>query len=169
MLITSLSGEDLQEIFQIGQNSAKMLLKNLGGEMKKQMEAGDIKKAVEFCSTNAQALTAQVDEKLGENVSIKRISTKYRSPANKPTKTEGKILFMLENSNSPVLTKVSENEYKFYQPLRIGKPVCLKCHGDVEDIPEVARKTIHEMYPQDKATNYKFGDLRGAVVVTIKK
>jgi 5'-3' exonuclease len=169
ILMTGLSAENLEEVFKIGQSGAKELLKTLGGEMKKQMASGDIKKAINFCSQEAQTLTNKVDEALGENVSIKRISTKYRSPANKPTKTEAKILFMLESTNSPLLTKVSDNEYKFYQPLRIGKPVCLNCHGKGEDMSEVARKTIHELYPQDKATNYNFGDLRGAVVVTIKR
>lgn len=169
ILISSLSGENLEKIFHIGQNSAKMLLQTLGGEMKKHIKSGDINKTIHFCSSNALLLTSQVDKKLGDNISIKRISTKYRNPANKPTRVEAKILFMLENSNSPILTKVSDDKYKFYQPLRITKPVCLKCHGTGKDMPEIARKTIHEIYPQDRATNYKFGDLRGAIVVTIKR
>ena len=133
------------------------------------MKSGGVEKAIQFCSANAMVLTSQVNQQLGDNISIKRISTKYRNPANQPTKSEAKILFMLENSNSPILTRVGDKTYKFYQPLRISKPVCLKCHGSVEDIPENIRTTIHDIYPQDRATNYKFGDLRGAIVVTIKR
>ncbi len=169
LVATGLSGENLEEVFNIGQSGAKLLLKSLGGEMKKQMSSGDIEKAIEFCSQEALTLTEKIDNELGENVYIKRISTKYRNPKNKPTKTEAKMLFMLESTNSPLLTKVSDKEYKFYQPLRIGKPVCLTCHGTAEDMPENVRAKIHKLYPQDKATNYKFGDLRGAIVVTIKR
>jgi len=169
MVIASLSGkDDLQKIFHTGKSSAKLLIKTLGKEMKSYMKNGDIKGAVEFCSGNAYILTDEVSKKLGKNISVKRISTKYRNPANKPTKTEAKMLFMLENNKSPLLTRVSNHEYKFYKPLRIGKPVCLKCHGKGFDMPEIARKTIHNLYPNDKATGYEFGDLRGAIVVTIK-
>lgn len=168
-LIANLSGEDLEKIFITGQEASKLLLKTLGGEMKKQIENGDIVKAVQFCSQNAYTITEQVDKQLGENISIKRISTKNRNPINQPTQEEAKLLFMLENSKTPILTKVGDTQYKFYQPIRIGQPVCLKCHGKGEDMPEAVRKITHELYPQDKATGYNFGDLRGAVVVTITK
>ena len=34
---------------------------------------------------------------------------------------------------------------------------------------EKLKNTIAKKYPEDKATGYKMGDIRGAVVVTIKK
>lgn len=168
MVIASLNGEDLDKIFQTGKQSAKVLVQALGKEMKSYMKKGDIQGAVNFCANNGLSLTQQVDEQLGKNISIKRISTKYRNPTNKPSNTEAKMLFMLENSKSPLLTKVSDSEYKFYKPLRIKKPVCLKCHGKGEDMPEIARKTLHTIYPNDLSTGHSFGDLRGAVVVTIR-
>jgi len=168
MIVASLSGEDLEKIFYTGKNSTKLLVKTLGKEMKKSMKKEGIKGAINFCANSALVLTQQVSDQLGKNISVKRISTKYRSPANKPTKTEAKMLFMLENNKAPILTKVKNGEYKFYQPLRIGKPVCLKCHGKGEDMPKIARRTLHSIYPNDNATGYEFGDLRGAVVVTIK-
>ncbi|HIO70486.1 MAG TPA: DUF3365 domain-containing protein [Campylobacterales bacterium] len=173
-LLGTLYGEDFQEIFKIGQKGAKTLLTTLKSEMKKQIKENGIEGAAQFCAFNAMVLTHKVNQELGENVSVKRISTKYRNPMNKPNESEAKILFMLENTNSPVLTKVERKGeedkeiYKFYQPLRI-KPVCLKCHGTAEDMPEGIRNTIHKIYPEDKATGYKLGDLRGAIVVTIER
>ena len=168
IVMANLNSQDLQKVFYTGQSSAKTLIKTLGKNMKQYMKKGDIEGAVNFCANNGLGLTDKVSKKLGKNVSIKRISLKYRNPMNKPTKTEARILFMLENSKAPLLTKVSDTEYKFYKPLRIGKPVCLKCHGKGDDIPEIARKTIGNFYPNDNATGYEFGDLRGAIVVTIK-
>jgi hypothetical protein len=167
-VIANLHGDDLQLIFNQGQKSAKTLIQTLGKEMKGFMKKGDIKGAVQFCSSNAYSLTEKVNKELGENISVKRVSTKFRNPANKPSKEEAKILFMLENTKQPILTKVSDGSYKLYKPLRIAKPVCLKCHGKGSDMPEEIRKTIHSIYPNDKATGYEFGDLRGAVIVTIK-
>jgi hypothetical protein len=168
VVIASLNSQDLEKVFQIGKSSSKLLLQTLGKNLKQHMKKDGIKGAVNFCSENALAITYEVSEKLGENISVKRISTKYRNPYNKPTKTEAKILFQLENNKFPILTKVKDGEYKFYKPLRISKPICLKCHGKGVDMPEIARRTLHHLYPNDKATGYEFGDLRGAIVVTIK-
>jgi hypothetical protein len=161
------SAEDFERYFIKGKEVSQVLLKRLGGELKKNLKTNGLEKTIEFCSQNALAITYEVDQSFGKYISVKRVSTKNRNPANAPTKSEKKILFMLENSKDPILTKVSDGTFKYYQPLRISKPVCLKCHGKVEDIPEAARKIIHTLYPEDKATGYEFGDLRGAIVVTI--
>jgi hypothetical protein len=42
--------------------------------------------------------------------------------------------------------------------------VCLACHGETI-APPIAAK-INELYPQDQATGFREGDLRGAFVVT---
>ena len=60
---------------------------------------------------------------------------------------------------------VRENEPVFYRPIRIGVDVCLKCHGDAESLaPEVSDR-LAELYPDDRATGFAMGDLRGAFVV----
>jgi len=159
---------------QIGQHSTKLLLKTLGSNMKKKMKAGGPIKALDFCATEAYNLTEKVNTQLPKGVSIKRISLKFRNPANKPEADEAKILASLETlqKNNVVLPKhllqkVNENVSKFYKPLLINKKVCLKCHGDIAN--ENITKAIAKKYPLDKAQHYKMGDLRGAVVVTIDK
>ena len=45
----------------------------------------------------------------------------------------------------------------------LGMETCLKCHGRVGH--EIANETyavISKLYPEDKATNYRLGDFRGA-------
>ncbi|EJF06491.1 Protein of unknown function (DUF3365) [Thiovulum sp. ES] len=169
LLTLGANAENFNEIFHTGQNSATTLLKALGGELKAKMKEGNITKAIQFCASNGLPITAKVDEKLGENISIKRISEKNRNPQNVPTEAEAKILKLMEENGSPILTKAGKDTYKYYHPLKIAKPVCLKCHGKGEDMPEQARKTIHSLYPKDKAYGYSKGDLRGAIVVEIRK
>jgi len=166
--------KQLQQINKEGKNASSKLLKTLGKNMKKNMKAGGPMKALDFCSNEAYALTEKVNTTLPKNVSVKRISTNYRSPANKPSTDELKVLKTFEDmkENNIVLPnklvqKVDEHTYKFYKPLTIQKQVCLKCHGDIKDVE--LRREIEKRYPLDKATGYKMGDLRGAVVVTIKK
>jgi hypothetical protein len=161
-------------VIQIGQQSTKLLLKTLGSNMKKKMKAGGPMKALDFCSTEAYTLTEKVNTELPNGVSIKRISTKFRNPINKPETNELKVLESLETLQKEhvalpkhLVQQVSKNVYKYYKPLVIKKQVCLKCHGDITN--QKIKQAIAKKYPLDNAQHYKMGDLRGAVVVTIDK
>jgi hypothetical protein len=55
----------------------------------------------------------------------------------------------------------------YYKPIRIAMPACLKCHGSAEkDIDPKTLAIIRQKYPDDLATNYKEGDLRGLWKIT---
>ncbi len=165
-------GETAQAV-KTGKEASRLLLKTLGGNMKKHMKAGGAKDALSFCSMKAAELTAEVDSRLGDKVSVKRITLKPRNPANMAEGDEKEILEALENlkENSIVLPKYllqkTRNGYKYYKPLVINKKVCLRCHG--RNIAPSLQAEIKKIYPADKATGYKMGDLRGAIVVTIEK
>ncbi len=166
--------ESLQSIVNTGEQSSKLLLKTLGSSMKKNMKAGGPMKALDFCSQEAYSLTEKVNKKLPKGVTVKRISLKYRNPANKPEADEVavlKALAKLKSANAilpkQIIQKIDTDSYKYYKPLTINKKVCMKCHGNIQNV--ALKHAIEERYPADKATHYKMGDLRGAIVVTIKK
>ena len=166
--------ENFKQVVQTGKKSSKLLLQTLGKNMKKNMKAGGPMKALDFCSQEAYTLTQKVNKTLPKGVNVKRISMKYRNPANKPEADEAVVLEALKQLKSAnvvlpkqIVQKVDGNTYKYYKPLVIHKKVCLKCHGDITDVE--LRRAIEARYPIDKATHYKMGDLRGAIVVTIKK
>jgi len=54
-------------------------------------------------------------------------------------------------------------EFRFMKAIPTGT-VCLMCHG-TQISPEVT-EAIANLYPEDKATGYSDGDIRGAFVVT---
>ncbi len=173
-LTTSLLIAQGQSIVDIGEQSSKLLLKTLGSSMKKNMKAGGPMKALDFCSQEAYTLTEKVNKKLPKGVTVKRISIKYRNPANKPEADEVAVLKALAKLKSAnvilpqqIIQKIDTDSYKYYKPLTINKKVCMKCHGNIQNV--ALKHAIKERYPADKATHYKMGDLRGAIVVTIKK
>jgi len=166
--------DTFKDVVKTGKESSKLLLKTLGSNMKKKMKAGGAMNALDFCSKEAYNLTEKVNKELKKGVSIKRISLKYRNPANKPEADEMKVLEALTQLKSAdvilpkqIVQKVDATTYKYYKPLLINKKVCLKCHGDIQN--KKLADAIAKKYPADKATHYKMGDLRGAVVVTVKK
>lgn len=158
---------------QTAEKVAKELLKTLGGNLKKHLKANGPIDALQFCSQNAYNLTQKVSDKFGKDIDVKRISLKPRNPANTPSKNEAEVLLKMEQEikagKKPHNVVVETPTYAIvYKPLVINKKACLICHGDLSKRPKLA-KAIKDIYPADKATGYKMGDFRGAIVVTIKK
>ena len=54
--------------------------------------------------------------------------------------------------------------FRYMKAIPTG-PICLNCHGGALT-PDVSAK-LKELYPDDKATGFKIGDLRGAFTVTL--
>jgi len=167
--------EEIDAVKTVGQKASSELLKTLGGNLQAHLKAGGAMDAFHFCSDQAYPLTESVDKELGAEVAVKRVSLKYRNPANAPQKDEKAILEALETlkANNAVLPAeivevVGDGTYKYYKPLLINKEACLKCHGDIDKTPPLA-DAIRKRYPEDTATGYKMNDIRGAIVVTVKK
>lgn len=174
-LVASDKQQNQQQIMKIGKESAVALFKTLEPKLQEKIKKDGFAKASEFCTNEAQKLTAEVNKNLQKGVSIKRISLKNRNPLNAPaTKNEENILksFDLLNSSGVMLRALVENStnsYKFYKPLVIQKGVCLKCHGDENTIDKDAKALFSKKYSNDKAVGFKMGDVRGAIVVEINK
>ena len=173
---TLLSAATNKEIKQEAKAAMMQMGKTLKTHMKQNMKAGGPVQAAKFCSEEASKLVAEVNKSYKEGVSARRISLKYRNPADKPTADEAKVLEQIQadikaGKKIPkmIVKKITKNSYKVYKPLFIDKGVCLTCHGDVQVRDPEAYKLIKAKYPNDKAIGYKKGDFRGAFVVTIVK
>jgi hypothetical protein len=123
------------------------------------MNEGDPEYAVNFCNTHASRLTDSISSIY--NVRISRISDKNRNPNNKPNKEE-ELLFQRFKTGLKDTLLISKKEQIYYKAIHIGMPACLKCHGSEEEINKGTKAILKEKYPQDLATGYKQGDLRGA-------
>jgi hypothetical protein len=119
------------------------------------MADGDVSKAIEFCKNAAPSITNQFE--------VRRISEKYRNPLNAPTEKELLVLGALKDKPISV---VDGKLVHVYRPIYIKQDVCLKCHGELS---EDLKTKIQSLYPDDRATGYKVGDLRGAWKVTYKQ
>ena len=58
------------------------------------------------------------------------------------------------------------NQELRYAKAIVTQQLCVTCHGKAEDIPAPLMEKIRAEYPQDQATGYSVGQLRGAVIVT---
>lgn len=167
------SEEVSQEIIDTGNKLSKELMTKLSSELSHEIKNNGLLSAAKFCNSNALTLTEEVNLHQVQGISVKRISLKERNSANRPKADEAAVLKsmqkMLNKKELPEYIVEQEGKtYKYYKPLVIKKEVCLKCHGDINTSPELDA-FIKEAYPDDKATGYKMGDLRGAILVEIKE
>jgi len=151
-------------------------MKELGGalksELKAAIKAGGPIKGVEVCHTEAPKISAKLLEKKG--FSMKRVSLKPRNANHAPDKWEEAVLKKFEQRKAggekiktldfhEIVEKDGQRKLRYMKAIRVSAP-CLTCHGS-EIEPDIQDK-LKKLYPEDKATGYQAGDLRGAISVT---
>ena len=101
---------------------------------------------------------------------VARKSTKNRNPNNKPDDWEAEkiaqLLDMIRNTESidnVTFSTSKDGQFRFAKAIKVA-PVCLNCHGQTI-APEV-KQALSEHYPNDLATGYRLGDLRGIFSIT---
>ena len=171
---TLLNATSNKEIKQEAKDAITKLKNTLQTHLKENLKKGGVSQAADFCSTKAQAITHEINVSFAKETTIHRISLKYRNSVNSPKTDERKVLQSMQKDFDAgkalpdlLVKKIHDNTYKVYKPIYISKGVCLKCHGDVSKLDKKAYSSIGKNYPNDKALNYKMGDLRGAFVVKI--
>jgi len=144
----------------------------LKAELVTAMQAGGPLTAIEVCSERAPAIAEAVS--LEKGMDLSRVSLRNRNPENAANEWQTAVLQEFETrlaaGESPAglsWHRTEETtggpEFRFMKAIPTGA-VCLACHGETI-APPIAAK-INELYPQDQATGFREGDLRGAFVVT---
>jgi len=128
--------------------------------------------AVRVCSDVAQERTRAHG---GDGVVVRRVSDRLRNPANAADDWERAELERLHTLHAAgelpaevavVQRRGGRDELRLLRPI-VLQPGCVTCHGAPESIPADVRAIIEKRYPDDRATGYAAGDLRGAVSVRV--
>lgn len=157
-----LSVSEKEEYLVLGDkisSEAQMVL--LSNVSQKIQESGTVG-AVDFCNEKALVLTDSVADIYTKN--IQRLSDRNRNPKNViQFETDQKAWKSLQqNPENNQLVLQEENSVYYYKSIPLGMPTCLMCHGNKQtDITPETLEIINLKYPEDKATDYKTGDLRG--------
>lgn len=156
---------------QAALDKAKAAASKLGGatraRLTETMTRGGFKEGVEVCSAEAQDIARKVREETGARVG--RSSKRLRNPKDSPPpwvadwlKTQGERRAEGVSAMSQVVDTPEGRVARFIKPIEIEAP-CLGCHGDPASIQADVKAILTEKYPNDQATGYSLGDLRGAL------
>jgi hypothetical protein len=163
----------IEEALMDARKISNQLAEKIRSLLLQEIDKGGFSSAVRVCSELAQEMTLQFNAQTGHHV--RRISLKYRNPKNVPDAYEQRKLeeFNILNQKKELSKEYSEiveeqgKKYLRYLRPLIVAPVCVNCHGPKENIPPEVKTILAERYPDDRATGFLVGDVRGAITVKI--
>lgn len=164
----------VQEAVMQARDLSVHLMTNLKQHLMREVAEGGFVGAVQVCSEIGQQIPARIADSTGH--SIRRVSLGYRNPADIPDDYERQKLQRFEQLNQTgelkgeyfeTVGEDSARVLRYMRPL-LADGLCLNCHGPKEEIPDEVRAALVQTYPEDRATGYQLGDVRGAVSVKIR-
>jgi hypothetical protein len=137
-------------------------------ELMQAMQRGGPLEAIDVCNQRAPSIAAEIASETGWSVG--RTSLKYRNPANAPDQWERAVLegfdAALASGQAPAQLQHHEvvegpdgNEFRFMRAIPTAG-LCLTCHGT--DLSGEVTHALERLYPDDQATGYVEGQIRGA-------
>lgn len=154
--------------------AVKALGESLKGQLMSAIKAGGPVSAIAVCRTAAPALGAKVSSEQG--LTISRTALRVRNPKNAPDAWERKVLedFITQAAagadpatleRGEEVTEEGVTGFRYMKAIPMAAEPCLACHGS-NLAPAVATE-ISKLYPEDQATGFKVGDVRGAFSVRV--
>ncbi|MGE4457349.1 MAG: DUF3365 domain-containing protein [Arcobacteraceae bacterium] len=145
------------------------------GNMQAEKQKGGILSTARFCANKSYANIEELNKEFEEGISIKRVSLANRNPKSYPEEDEKKVLeafTLLADSLSylphEIVQLKEDGVYKIYFPSVMSSKNCKACHGLANQTNLEVQQFMKKRYPNDKAFGFKTGQIRGAVIVTVK-
>jgi len=170
--LISACGNNTISYQEIGERThqSKEIAKKFGMQLKSKLQAamkeGGPINAISVCNEQAPLIAKKLSEETGWDIHRTSLKPRARKPDDWETAIMQDFTTRLDNGDkfdslsSHAITKYNgKPSFRFMQAIETQK-VCLVCHG--ENIAEPIKTKIAELYPNDVATRFKEGDIRGA-------
>lgn len=157
--------------------SARATSMELGAKLKAQLEAalrdGGPQAALGVCKTAAPGIAADLSNSFGGRVG--RTALKVRNPENAADAFETAVLerFVNEVSKGADASKLEHAEivvaggqrtFRYMKAIPMAAAPCSVCHGTA--VAADLLQSIRDLYPDDEATGFSAGEVRGAFTIT---
>lgn len=159
----SLAAQADDAVMEEARAHAKSLGMSLKGTLQTSMKADGPVAAIDVCHVKAPEIAEQISL---DGWHVARTSLKVRNPENTPDEWETAVLTdfakrMASGEDLKMLeaSQTENGEFRYMKAIPTAA-VCLACHGS--NIAEPIAAKIASLYPQDQATGFNEGELRGA-------
>lgn len=145
---------------------SQSLQQQLGAELMAAMKSEGPVYAIQVCNEKAPKIAQSISD---DNVVVSRTALRVRNPSNAATGEQKAVMeyfvarLAKDPSNVPeVLFTDTEGKQQYMRAI-VMQPQCAACHG--HSVQPQVQQAILAKYPDDQATGFKVGDLRGSFVV----
>lgn len=167
----SVVADEYQEFTQQSQVAIKEFSGSLKGSLVTAMKSAGPVEAINVCNEVAPTIARELSKKYG--MEIARTSLKVRNHTNAPDSWEENVLNIFEKRKldgepiktltfSEIITADGSQEMRMMKAIPTGE-VCLLCHG--RNIADPVQASLNKLYPNDQATGFSLGDIRGAFTI----
>ena len=133
-----------------------LLFQRLSGRLMQAMGEQGPAAAITVCQTEAPQIAADVSEQQG--LSIGRTGVRLRNPNNQPPAWAKPLTD--QKTDTPTFVTLSNGQAAALLPIKL-QGTCLMCHGPKEQIAPLVAAQLAKLYPDDQATGFQEGELRG--------
>lgn len=112
--------------------------------------------AIAVCQREAPRLASEVGASHG--VQIGRVGVRLRNPENQPPHWARPLTE--QRQEVATFVTLSNGDAAALLPIKL-QGQCLMCHGPREQIPPIIQTQLARLYPDDQATGFREGELRG--------
>lgn len=147
----------------VSENNQKKLLAakdalfiKLSGKLMETMAQNGPVAAIAVCNQEAPKIAAEVAEQQG--VRIGRVGVRLRNPNNAAPDWASELI--AAKTVTPTFLKLADGKDAALLPIKL-QATCLMCHGPKEQIAADVLAEIAKLYPEDQATGFQEGELRG--------
>ena len=132
------------------------LFRSLLGELTSSISENGVAQSIEVCRTRAPELAKAVSEAM--QLEIGRTSFLLRNDKSSPPNWAAS--FVRNRVETEVDVDLGENRLGVLLPIQLID-ACIKCHGHPDALDAKVKESITTHYPNDRATGFAEGDLRG--------
>jgi len=155
--------------------NARQIVKQFASRLKPKLvgaiKQGGLAHAIRVCSEEAPLIARKLSQQTGW--SVKRVSLQPRNKATAtPDRYEHIVLRTFDKlaKETPMdkpleRSMLNGNTFRYMKAQRV-EAICLNCHG--QNISSEVAEALKKHYPEDVATGYALGEVRGAFSLSFK-
>ena len=148
--------EQQQRQQQVASAARDELFQRLSARLTEVLTESGPTSAIQVCKSDAPRLASEVGEQFG--VRIGRTAIRLRNLENSPPAWAR--LLVQQQVTDPLMVALEDRRLGVLLPIHL-KAACVLCHGPKDELVPDVRASLVAHYPQDQATGFREGDLRG--------
>ena len=166
--------DDLTTLSKETREATQPLLSKVVGTVKESLNQSTPHETVDVCRDKLPGLVKEAREKTGWN--IRRVSLKTRNAEKgTPDAWEARMLADFDRRAAAgekretleigeIMQTPEGRIFRYMKALPVQE-TCLNCHGESAKLTPELKEKLTTLYPNDQATGYQLGQIRGALTV----